>query len=159
MEELALHILDIAENSILASASRVEVRIVEDEVRDVMSIDIIDDGKGMAPEMLAQVTDPFFSTKPGHRTGLGVPLLGQAARDAGGALTVESSLESGTRIAATFRHGHPDRMPLGNLRETMAVLVCSHPEVQFVCEHVRNGQSVYHVDTAEDARATAGWDG
>ena len=153
MEELALHILDVAENSITASASLIEVRVVEDEAGDLVRIEIVDDGKGMAHEQLANVADPFFTTKAGRRTGLGVPMFAQAAREADGDLRVESRPGGGTRIVATFRHGHPDRKPIGDLRETMAVLVCAHPEVHFVCEHVRNGRSVYRVDTREAAEA------
>ncbi len=153
MEELALHILDVAENSIAASASLVEVRVVEDEAGDLVRIEIVDDGKGMAAEELMSVADPFFTTKSGRRTGLGVPMFAQAARAADGNLTVESRPEGGTRVVATFRHSHPDRMPLGGLRETMAVLACSHPEVQFVCEHLRNGRSVHRIDTRGAAYA------
>ena len=147
MEELALHILDVAENSIAASASLVEVRVVEDAAADVMRIEIADDGKGMAPEMLAQATDPFFTTKRGRRTGLGVPLFAQAARAAGGGFEIESSPGEGTRMVAEFQLSHPDRQPLGDLWETMAVLVCAHPQVRFVCEHARDGETVARVDT------------
>ncbi len=152
MEELALHILDVAENSTRASASLVEVLVVEDEAGDLVRIEITDDGKGMAAEALANVADPFYTTKGGRRTGLGVPMFAQAAREADGDLNMESRSGGGTRVVATFRHGHPDRKPLGDLRETMAVLACSHPEVQFVCEHVKNDRSVYRIDTREGNR-------
>ena len=153
MEELALHILDVAENSIRASASLIEIRVLEDGGADLLRIEIADDGEGMPKEMLAKAADPFFTTKTGRRIGLGVPMFAQAARDAGGDLTVESRPGGGTRVVATFRRSHPDRIPLGDLRETMAVLACSHPEVQFVCEHVRNGRSVYRIDTRGAAYA------
>ncbi len=103
MEELALHILDVAENSIAASASLIEVRVVEDEAGDLVRIEIVDDGKGMAAEALASVADPFFTTKGRRRTGLGVPMFAQAAREAGGEFTVESRPGGGTRVLATFR--------------------------------------------------------
>ncbi len=153
MEELALHILDVAENSVAASASLVEVRVVEDEAGDVLSIEIADDGKGMAREELTSVADPFFTTKSDRRTGLGVPMFAQAASEAGGDLRVESRPGGGTRVVATFRHGHPDRMPLGDLWETMAVLVCAHPEVHFVCEHIRDGRLLHRIDTRGAAQA------
>ncbi|MHC4252767.1 MAG: ATP-binding protein [Planctomycetota bacterium] len=151
MEELALHVLDVAENSTSASASLVEVRVDEDESEDVMRITIADDGEGMSEETQAEVMDPFFTTKPGHPTGMGVPMFAQAAREAGGNLHVESSPGAGTRVVATFRLSHPDRMPLGDLWETMAVLVCSHPGVDFVCSHIVNGETVGHVDTRRSA--------
>jgi hypothetical protein len=147
MEEIALHILDVAENSIAASARVIEVRVVEDEAADMMTVEIADDGNGMAAEMLAKVRDPFFTTKPTRRTGLGVPMFAQATREAGGGFSIESAPGTGTRMVATFGLGHPDRMPLGDLRETMAVLAGTHPEVDFACEHVRNGVLLYRQDT------------
>ena len=144
-----MHILDVAENSIAAAAGLIEVSVVEDEAEDLVRIEIVDDGMGMAPEALANVVDPFFTTKCGRRTGLGVPMFAQAARDAGGDFTAESRPGGGTRMAAAFKLGHPDRLPLGDLRGTMAVLVCSHPDVHFACEHTRNGRSVYRIDTRE----------
>ncbi len=152
MEELALHILDIAENSIAASASVVEVCVSEDARADLLTIEVLDDGNGMAPETLGRAADPFFTTKDGRRIGLGVPMFAQAAKEADGELNVESRPGGGTRIVATFRHSHLDRMPLGGLRETMAVLVCAHPGIDFVCEHLRDGRSVYRLDTREAAR-------
>ncbi len=144
-----MHVLDVAENSIAASASLVEVRVVEDEGRDVMKIEIADDGNGMTAGERAQVTDPFFTTKPGHPTGMGVPLFAQAAREAGGDFTIESSPGAGTRMAATFRLSHPDRMPLGDLWETIRVLICAHRHVHFVCSHVISGETVGCIDTRQ----------
>ncbi len=100
-----------------------------------------------AAAMTAVTRGGKVTTKTGRRVGLGVPLFAQAAREADGDLRVKSEPGGGTRIVATFRHGHPDRKPLGDLRETMAVLVCAHPDVEFVCEHVRNGRMVYRIDT------------
>ncbi len=152
MEELALHILDVAENSVAASASLVEVRVIEDGSADLLTIEILDDGNGMSPETLGKAADPLFTTKQGHRTGLGIPMFAQAAREADGRLDIESRPEGGTRILATFRHSHVDRMPLGDLRGTMAVLICAHPEIDFVCEQLRDGRSVYRADTRRAAR-------
>ncbi len=153
MEDLSLHVLDVAENSIRASAKLVEIRVTEDEGADLLTLEILDDGIGMPEEMAARVADPFFTTKTVRRVGLGIPFLAQSAREADGSLSVKSEPGGGTRIVATFRHSHPDRKPLGDLRETMAVLVCAHPSVEFVCEHVRNAQTVYRLDTRKTARA------
>ena len=147
MEELALHVLDVVENSITASATLVEVRVTEDEGAGVVTIEIADDGKGMDAEALAGVVDPFYTTKADRRTGLGVPLFAEAARQAGGRLDITSVPGGGTRVTARFGYDHPDRMPVGNLAETMAVLMCSHPGVDFVCEHVQNGTVAWRVDT------------
>jgi signal transduction histidine kinase len=84
VEDLSLHILDIAENAIRAAASVVEVDVEERQGEDALTITISDDGRGMSREELDKALDPFFTTKSHKRVGLGLPLLAQAAREAGG---------------------------------------------------------------------------
>jgi len=94
MEDFSLHILDIAENAVAAGARKVDIRITEDEDRDLMTIEIVDDGKGMSQEALKKATDPFFTTKKRGRVGLGLPLLLQAARECDGQLEIKSRFAS-----------------------------------------------------------------
>ncbi len=139
MEDISIHILDVAENALNAGASRIEVRIVEGSKEDLMKIEIKDNGSGMDEQMVSQVLDPFYTTKAGKRVGLGLPLLAQAAKEAGGDMEINSALNEGTLIQARFQLSHPDLKPLGNMYETMAVLSCAHPQIQFVFEHKRDG--------------------
>jgi nitrogen fixation/metabolism regulation signal transduction histidine kinase len=60
MKELSLNILDIAQNSIHAEASLVEILL--DETDESLKLSIIDNGKGMSEEFLARDTDPFSTT-------------------------------------------------------------------------------------------------
>lgn len=131
MYDISLHLLDIVENSIAASASRVDVRIVEDRRKDRLVIDIRDNGRGMDNELREKALDPFFTTKPGGKTGLGLPLFAQASEESGGSLKIESRINRGTRIIAIFQLSHIDRKPLGNMDETMRVLRATHPEIIF----------------------------
>ena len=55
MKELSLHILDIAKNSVKAKASVIEIVILEDEEKNLLTIKIIDNGCGMSKEFLARV--------------------------------------------------------------------------------------------------------
>lgn len=84
MLELALHVLDIAENSSRAEASLIEITIVEDLEKDVFSLEIRDNGHGMDEQTMARVMDPFYTTKKVRRIGLGLPMLEQATHNAGG---------------------------------------------------------------------------
>ncbi|MBQ7075808.1 MAG: ATP-binding protein [Clostridia bacterium] len=52
MKELSLHILDIAQNSITADATLVEIEIVEDTKKDILTITVKDNGKGMSEDFL-----------------------------------------------------------------------------------------------------------
>jgi anti-sigma regulatory factor (Ser/Thr protein kinase) len=140
MEDLSLHILDIAENAIASGASRVAVFINEDERRDRLTIIVRDNGRGMPRRTLRRVFDPFFSTK-GKPTGLGLPFLAQAAEQTGGRVTIDSTPGKGTRVLARFRFGHIDRPPLSNMAGTITTLVLGHPEVSFRYVHRRNGRA------------------
>ena len=79
MRELALHILDIAENSISAGATQIEITIDEDFQKDILRILIKDNGKGMNPEILARITDPFVTSRTTRKVGLGIPFFKAAA--------------------------------------------------------------------------------
>ena len=142
MEDLSLHVLDVVENSVAASARRVVIRIVEDTELDLLLIEIADDGDGMDRETVQKALDPFFSTRGTKRIGLGVPLLAQAARECGGDLELMSELGAGTTVRARFRLSHPDRKPLGDMLETVRTLRAGRTELEIEYEHRRNGQLV-----------------
>jgi PAS domain S-box-containing protein len=58
-----------------------------------------DDGEGMPPDILAQVTEPFFTTKPkGRGTGLGLSMARGFAEQSGGALHIDSAPGRGTEV-------------------------------------------------------------
>lgn len=134
MEDLSLHILDIVENALRAGARHVMIRLTQSTKEDRLVLEVIDDGEGMDEEAVKQSLDPFFTTKPGKRVGLGLPLLAQAADEAGGRLEVESAPGKGTTVTAIFRLSHIDRKPLGNIEETVHCLKATHPEVCFTLE-------------------------
>jgi signal transduction histidine kinase len=148
MEDLSLHILDIVENSIAAMAKRIEIRIDEDQARDLVTIEIKDNGKGMDEQTMKKAIDPFFTTRTTRRVGLGLSLLAQAARDSEGTFDLNSDPDKGTTVNATFRLSHPDCKPMGDIGQTIQVLVMSHPEIDFLYEH-KNDKSTYRFDTRE----------
>jgi signal transduction histidine kinase len=135
MQDLSLHILDIVENSFNAGSSRIDVRIVEDRPGNLLTLEISDNGTGMDESTLRKVLDPFYTSKPGKRVGLGLPLLAQAAREAGGRFVLESRPEGGTRVFATFEIGHPDRKPLGDVEGIVQMLRTTHPEIELHFEY------------------------
>lgn len=148
MEDLSLHILDIVENCIRAGAKKVEIRINEDLKKDLLEIKIHDDGCGMDQTTIEKATDPFFTTKSVRKVGLGLSLIKQAARIAGGDLCLSSKPGKGTVVKATFQHSHVDRQPLGDIAETLMILIISNPEVHFRYFHWKNGRE-YQVDSKQ----------
>jgi anti-sigma regulatory factor (Ser/Thr protein kinase) len=148
VENISLHILDVVENSIRAEAKRIEISIYEDEDRDVMTIEIRDDGRGMNQEMLQKVLDPFTTTKSTSRVGLGLPLLAESARQSGGDLTIQSSPGKGTTVKADFRRSNIDIKPLGDMVSTLMALVIGNPYADFLYSHTK-GAKHFCLDTSE----------
>ena len=60
-------------------------------------IEVCDDGRGIDPELLPRVFDPFFSTKPGGR-GLGLAGVLGIVRSHHGAIDVKNQPSSGARF-------------------------------------------------------------
>jgi len=54
----------------------------------------------------------------------------------------------GSKVTAQFQLSHIDRAPLGNMAETLLVLVACNPDLDFVYNHLR-GDSSFHLDTRE----------
>jgi len=100
-----------------------------------------DDGVGMDAEMVAQVTDPFVTSRKTRKVGLGIPLLKAAAEACNGFLRITSAPGKGTRVEVEFQHSHIDRMPLGNLASTFLTLIIGTPEVHWVFSYQVNGQT------------------
>jgi hypothetical protein len=155
MEDLSLHILDIAENSIAAGARNIEITVIEDTARDLLSIELKDDGKGMTHEAIHSATDPFFTTRTTRRVGLGLPLLREAAEAANGNLIVRSAPGEGTVILATFQISHIDRKPIGMMADTIVALIATPNDVDICYTHTRDGKTVIF-DTQEVRRQLAG---
>ena len=139
MEDISLHILDIVENSIAAGAKNIEIKINEQIQEDLLTIEIIDDGKGIEEEDLKHVLDPFFTTRGTRRVGLGLPLLAQSAEESGGNLKIESKPGYMTKVEATFGYSHIDRKPFGDMVETLITLIATQGlKVDFLYEHRKN---------------------
>jgi hypothetical protein len=148
LRELSLHILDIAENGITAGADCIHISIVEAHSEDLLKIVVRDNGKGLPPEKIDKITDPFVTTRTSRRVGLGLPLLAAAARRCGGDLTVNTKPDEGTEVTATFQYGHIDRAPMGDIAATITTLILGNPDIDFVYTHIIDGND-FSLDTRE----------
>jgi anti-sigma regulatory factor (Ser/Thr protein kinase) len=141
LEDLSLHILDIVENAVSAKAKRIDILVIEEPKEDRLEIEIKDDGIGMDEEVSRKAIDPFFTTRTSRRVGLGLSLMAQAAQEAGGMLRIESELEKGTKVTATFQYHHIDRKPLGSMIETMTTLFLGNSKLDISYTHQKEGKS------------------
>jgi signal transduction histidine kinase len=148
MDEIASHIMDIVANSVTAKATHISIDIVKDTDRKDLTLIIKDNGIGMDNETKKKVLDPFYTTKTGKKVGLGVPLLKGTAETTGGTFHLSSVIGQGTEIAASFDLSHPDLPPLGNIRDTMLVLVVGNPETDFHF-HLKMDSKEFTLDTKE----------
>ena len=127
MKEIALHLLDIVQNSVKAGAAHVELGFALDD-GGVLAMSVKDDGCGMTPEFVARVRSPFVTTRTTRKVGLGIPLLMQNAMQSGGKVDIESEVGKGTTITATFHTASIDCLPLGDLASTVATIIMGSPD-------------------------------
>ena len=130
-DELSLHILDVAMNSLAAGARVIRIVVHENEAKDELLIQIQDDGCGMDEATLQKVLTRSTSTKASRKKpiGLGIALLGQTAEMCDGKFRVESKPGQGTTVTATMRLSHVDLPPLGDLTGTVLTLCAAAPQV------------------------------
>lgn len=127
MRDLSLHLMDLANNSITAGATSIDIRIT---IRPDkwLTMTITDDGCGMDAQTAQRALGPFGTSRTTRKVGLGLPLTQANARLTGGDLVIRSSPGEGTTVTATFDTSHIDCLPLGDLAQTMAALIAANPQ-------------------------------
>lgn len=138
LEDLSAHVLDIAENSVMAGSTKIVVEITEDKKEDKLIFSVEDNGRGMTEEFVQKVTDPFTTTRTTRRVGMGLPFLKQSAELCGGGLEILSKVGLGTKIRAVFTYSSVDRPPLGDMPAAMMILVMGSPEIHWIYRHKIN---------------------
>lgn len=148
MRELSLNVMDVAQNSVRAEATLVRITVTESDKNDMLSISIEDNGCGMTEEQVAQVIDPFFTTRTTRKVGLGVPLFKLSAEQTGGSFEIRSKVGEGTVTTASYVKSHVDMTPLGDINSTVSILIRCNPEIDFVFTHSTDKAS-FTLDTRE----------
>ena len=87
----ALHSLMAADSRYATGALRIEVGLLRDRGRIVVS----DDGMGIDATVLRQIFKPFYSNKRGTGHGLGLAFCQRVVRSAGGSIAVKSDFAVG----------------------------------------------------------------
>lgn len=146
MKDLSMHILDITENSVRAGATDVDVEL--HYKADVLELIIRDNGCGMDPGMVKQITDPYTTSRTKRKVGLGLPFLKMNAEQTGGSVVVESQQGVGTVVKAIFVTSHIDCVPPGDLPASLSMLITGHPGVNFRIKIIRNDE-VFEISSAE----------
>ena len=152
MKELSMHVYDLMENSTAANSSLVRLTI-RDSIKDNLFHFVIEDnGKGMSPEFLAKVTDPYTTSRTTRKVGLGLPLIKMNTENCGGGINLTSEVGKGTRLEFWFQHDHWDRPPMGDLAGWLVMLVSQHEDIHFIITYTTDVDSfVFDTDEVKEA--------
>ncbi|MEA1874729.1 MAG: ATP-binding protein [Bacteroidota bacterium] len=140
MTDIAMHMMDIAQNSIRANAKHIDISFIENQISNELVFCICDDGDGMASEMIAKITSPFFTTRTTRKVGLGVPFLKMTAEQTEGSFFIESELGKGTKVKAKYMTNHIDCLPLGDIPGYLILLFIANPKLQILFEYEIDGK-------------------
>ncbi|MBE5787782.1 MAG: sensor histidine kinase [Clostridiales bacterium] len=155
MRDLSLHLLDLAQNSVRAQAALVSLSVLLSD-EGILSLIIEDDGCGMSEELLARVQSPFATTRTTRKVGLGIPMMAENCRLAGGNLSLQSQVGKGTRLTATLNTASIDCLPLGDLAGTVTALVSANPDKPDFTLCCRSTKGEMQFDTREIRQALQG---
>ena len=92
-------LVNVIRNAAESRAGGVRVVVSTRRHRDEMSIEVADDGNGIAPGDRDYVLDPFFTTRlESGGSGLGLSVAQGVVKDHGGTIELVSQEEKGTRV-------------------------------------------------------------
>ncbi len=111
IEQILVNLVANARDA-LPQGGRIRIRTLalENETGPWARIQVEDDGTGMAPEVLARIFDPFYTTKaPGAGTGLGLASVKAIVESWGGRLRATSDPGHGSTFTVDLRLAGPNR--------------------------------------------------
>ena len=98
--------------NLLANAARAgakSVRLAASADVDAVLLEVADDGRGIPPEALPHLFEPFFTTAaPGQGTGLGLALCHATMERVGGAIAARAGDAGGAVFTLRFRAAAPE---------------------------------------------------
>ena len=144
MNDLSLHILDLALNSIHANARNVLISIEQNTQEQLFFFFLEDNGDGMEQSVLQRALEPGFTTKEKGLGGMGLPRLSETVQNMQGTLLLESEAGWGTRVKATFHTGGRDASFVGDMAQTMAALLSGFPEVDVMYRHRKDRRGLLY---------------
>lgn len=128
LNELSLHILDIVQNSIKASASLVRIFVNISTSDNLLTITVKDNGSGFD----VKAYENSLSKNSNRQGGYGIPLFKKSAEKTGGFFKITSILGKGTEITAAFKLNSPCCLPLGDINATVETLFFCCTEIDFI---------------------------
>ena len=111
-EQIKRVLINLLDNAVAAVDGGGEIRLATDydPARAVVTLEVADNGSGLAPELGTKIFEPYFSTKQ-NGTGLGLTIVSQIIEDHRGYIRALPNLPQGTRFSI--------ELPVGDDAETM----------------------------------------
>ncbi|HZO83169.1 MAG TPA: ATP-binding protein [Candidatus Binataceae bacterium] len=109
-EALKRALVNLMENAVYAARTanpnggeraRVELRTAFDALSGVVTLEVCDNGPGIAPAMRSRIFEPYFSTRKGG-TGLGLAIVSAIVADHHGFVRVRERAPRGSRFVLEF---------------------------------------------------------
>ncbi|MCR9262194.1 MAG: HAMP domain-containing histidine kinase [Pseudomonadaceae bacterium] len=108
-EDLRTSILALVHNAGLALPDgNGSVLVRASATDDVVRIEVSDDGVGIADEEISRVMEPFYTSEPIARDGLGLAVVDGIVRRHGGSVSIRSDKERGTRVSLELPRSKTD---------------------------------------------------
>ena len=148
MRDISLHIMDIMQNSTRAEANNIGLMLEIDREKDILYVTISDDGCGMSEDFISKVISPFTTTRTTRNIGLGIPMFKLSGEICGGGFDIKSKVGEGTSITAFYIISNIDRLPLGDIGDTLTGTIMSYPELRYKLE-LLGGNEDFIFDTDE----------
>jgi len=149
---------DVAANSIEAGAKLIQVSVTE-KAKSI-ALNVVDNGKGMSPDVVARAFDPFY-TEPGkhdkRKIGMGLPFVKQTCDACGGTVSLQSEKGVGTTLVCTFQQDNIDLPPMGDLAGAILSLFNFDGDFDLVFTHTKGTES-YSISRLELQDAVGGFD-
>ena len=110
-----------------------KITITAHALRDTwLEITVCDTGPGFSPPALEHALDPFFTTKGGEGSGLGLSMVYDLTKLAGGHVRLENTGGGGARVVLRL----PLRRPSETAPPRMVLLVEDSPELRSSVRHM-----------------------
>jgi two-component system nitrogen regulation sensor histidine kinase NtrY len=111
-EQIKRVLINLLDNAVAAVNGGGEIKLATefDSARGIVTLEVADNGCGLAPELRTKIFEPYFSTKQ-NGTGLGLTIVSQIIEDHRGYIRALANLPQGTRFSI--------ELPVGDNAYTM----------------------------------------
>lgn len=102
-EQIKRVLINLLDNAVAAVGDSGEIKLstLYDRSRGVVTLEVADNGSGLAPEIRTKIFEPYFSTKE-NGTGLGLTIVSQIVEDHRGYIRALANEPKGTRFSIEF---------------------------------------------------------